>query len=268
MKNYWESRSVGKSPSLASIVKRSRLTQSIAGALLSLRAADEAFLARALRRRKVRSVLDLACGSGKAVLPSVADYTAGVDIVGFPAEEALAKGYDEVREYEAPDYAFDLGRTVDAVTAINLNAHIPSEAYGRILGQGLRFLRPGGTLILIHEYDNHGASYRWMRRDDKKFRRFVEGMEHWHLDFEEQFLEQARGRLPGMKLVERRPLTAAILPSIHYYAYAAQKDPGPWLRKLFLATDVPLSLANSIQCRLTDAFNRSFLVGYVFEAQQ
>lgn len=265
IKDYWDNRNVKPPSRLGSMIKRSAATRGLTDVLFSLRASDEAFLARTLRRRRVRSVLDLACGPGKAVIPSIAAETFGVDIAGFPKEQALAKGYDQCFEYSPPDYEFDLGRQVDAVTAINLNAHIPAESYARILQNGLRALKPGGTLILIHELDNNGLSYRWMHRNREKFRRFVDGMEHWHLSFEDETLKDIAGPLKDMRLIKRSPLIAGFLPSMHYYAYKKERDPRSLLRRLFVLSDIPVSIMNFMQCRLAPNFNKSFLVGYVYE---
>jgi SAM-dependent methyltransferase len=267
VKEYWEGRTVRPANSLGNVIKRSPVARGLADLLFSVRASDEIFLARALSQRGARSVLDVACGPGKAVIPSVADYVAGVDIKGFPAGIALAKGYDECVEYEPPDYEFELGREVDAVTAINLNAHIPPESYRRILDRALRFLRPGGTLILIHEYDNDGASYRWMHRRRDKFDRFVKGMEHWYLRYEQETMDDIAAGLAGLRLVRRRPLTAGLLPSIHYFAYSAERNPGRLLQACFLAADIPISLVNYVQGRLFAGRNKCFLVGYVYEKQ-
>jgi SAM-dependent methyltransferase len=267
VKQYWEDRAVRPANSLGSVIKRSPLSRNLVDVLFSVRASDEIFLSKVLREKGVRSVLDVACGPGKTVIPSIADYVAGVDIKGFPAQLALGKGYDECVEYEPPDYEFELSRQVDAVTAINLNAHIPPDSYRRILDRALRFLRPGGTLVLIHEYDNDGASYRWMRRRPDKFDRFVKGMEHWHLRFEQEFLDEIEDTLRGLRLVRRRPLTAGFLPSMHYYAYSAQRNPGRFLQACFLATDIPISILNYLQGRLFTGRNKCFLVGYVYEKQ-
>jgi SAM-dependent methyltransferase len=264
-KQYWEGRTVGSADGLGSAVKRSGLTRGLVDLLFSVRASDEIFLAKVLKERRIRSVLDVACGAGKTVIPAIADYVAGVDINGFPAGVALARGYDECVAYEPPDYEFQLSRQVDAVAAINLNAHIPSESYRRILARALSFLRPGGTLILVHEYDNDGASYRWMHRKRDKFDRFVNGMEHWHLQYEGQTLEQIAPALSGLKLLRRRPLTAGLLPSMHYYAYSAERDPGRLLQACFLAADVPISIFNYLQGRLFAGRDKCFLVGYVYE---
>lgn len=264
-KEYWEGRAVRPPNSIGSVVKRSPLTRGAVDVLFSVRASDEIFLARVLKERGIRSVLDVACGPGKAVIPSIADYVAGVDIKGFPAQIALAAGYDECVEYEPPDYEFELSRQVDAVAAINLNAHIPPQSYRRILDRALRFLRPGGTLILIHEYDNDGASYRGMHRKRDKFDRFVKGMEHWHLRYEQETMDELDSGLGGLRLVRRRPLTAGLLPAIHYYAYSAGRNPGRFLQACFVAADIPISMINWVQARLFAGRNKCFLVGYVYE---
>ena len=266
-KNYWANRSVRSGYRIGHLLKRSRLTQALTNIVFSLRASDEVFLATVLRRRNVQSVLDVACGGGKAVIPAVAEYVVGADISGFPAGEALAKGYATCVEYRSPEYQFTIDREVDAVTAVNLNAHISHTGYRTILGRALGFLRTKGVLVLIHEYDNDGISYRLMRRNPKKFKRFVEGMEHWHLTHESEFLKSVEADFPELRLVRRRALTCGMLPGLHYYAYLMEKDPGPFAAKVLIGADIPLSLINYLQSRIGSRLDRCFLVGYVFEKE-
>ena len=264
-KNYWQGRPIHGGSRIASMLKRSVATRALMNLLFSVRTADEVFLAKALISRGVTSVLDVACGAGKTLLPTVARHVAGVDIRGYPVQQALAKGYGECVEYDAPGYEFEIAKPVDAATIINLNAHVSQESYATILERTLRFVRPGGTVILVNEYNNDGISYRWMRRRAHKFQRFVNGMEHWHLGYEADFLTFVADRVPELRLVERQPLVASLLPSLHYYAYVAESDPGPIARKALVLADIPISIANNVQRSLAEAFNKSFLVGYVYE---
>lgn len=265
-KHYWDDRRIQPPNRIGNAIKRSPVTQGLVDVLFSVRVSDEVFLSRMLSKHGVKSVLDVACGSGKAIIPSMADHTIGVDIGGFPSEIARSVGYNECIEYEPPHYEFDVGRAVDAVTVINLNAHVSMDAYRTIIKQATRHLRPGGTLILIHEYDNQGMSYRLMHRYPRKFERFVRGMEHWHLDYESSVMKSLESSLSGLKQVTRRPLVGDLLPAIHYYAYLAEKNPGPLLSQSFKLADVPLSIANYLLCRLGGGTDRCFLVGYVFKS--
>lgn len=265
MKNYWEGRTVRQSNNLGSIIKRSRLTQGLTNLLFSVRSADEIFISRILRKRKVKAVLDVACGLGKDVIPSIAEYTAGVDIAGYPANIALGKGYNECVQYESPDYNFKISRQVDAITSIHLNAHVPFDAYYRILDKSLQFLRPGGAAVLINEYNNDGLSYQRMRRDFEKFDSLVKRMEHWHLEYEKSFTARFDAAFGNLKLIERRPLIAGFLPSLHYYAYYTGHDPSPATMKSFVLTDIPISVMNFAQSSFSPRFNKCFTVGYVYE---
>jgi SAM-dependent methyltransferase len=262
VKDYWAARPAKAASGFGAALKRSPITRGLMGFLFSLRAADEAFIARALKGK--RAVLDIACGSGKPVIPAIADYVAGVDITGYPKNLALSKGYTECAEYDPPGYEFSIGRQVDAVTAINLNAHIPFESYEGILRRALAFLRPGGTVIIINEYDNAGFSYRGMKRNRAKFDRMVAGMEHWHLEKEKNFLAKLNQAFPEITRAERHPLVAGLLPSAHYHAYSTEREPTRLETSIMLLADLPLSVLNSIQCRLFKGYDRCFLVGYVF----
>jgi SAM-dependent methyltransferase len=265
MKNYWDERLVKSSNSIGSFIKQSRLTQGLTNILFSVRSSDEIFIARTLRERGVRSVLDVACGLGKAVIPSIADYTAGVDIAGYPTEITLSKGYNECVQYDAPEYDFAISRQVDAITCINLNAHVSFAAYQQIIKQALRFLRPGGIVILINEYDNDGISYRLLHRNKDKFDRLVRWMEHWHYEYEADFTKKFQAAFGSLKLTSRKPLIADLLPSLHYYVYYTGHNPPPAFNRPFIISDIPLSIVNYALSLLSPRFNKSFIVAYVYE---
>ena len=135
-KEYWDARSVGDGDSLVRKLgrrlKSSRVGLGLLSFFLSSRVADEHFLRNVLRRYSPSSVLDVACGAGKPVLPANVDEVYGVDITGFPQHLAEQIGYKRAIAYDAPDYEFSLDTKVDLVTCINLNAHIPFDSLRRI----------------------------------------------------------------------------------------------------------------------------------------
>ena len=264
-KNYWDDRLVRSSNNIGSLIKRSPLTQGLTNMVFSVRSSDEIFIARTLKRRGIKSVLDVACGLGKTVIPSIAEYTAGVDIVGYPTDITLGKGYQECVQYDAPDYNFEISRQVDALTCIYLNAHVSFASYRRIISNSLRFLRPGGVAILINEYDNDGISYNLMRRDRDKFDRLVKWMEHWHFEYEAHFTEKFQAAFSALKLIHRKPLITGLLPALHYYAYYTGHNPSSAFTGPFILADAPLSVMNYMLGLLSPRFNKCFTVGYVYE---
>jgi SAM-dependent methyltransferase len=265
MKNYWDDRLVGSGNNIGSFIKRMRVTQGLTNILFSVRSSDEIFIARVLRKIGVKSVLDVACGLGKTVLPSIAEYTAGVDIAGYPADITLSKGYKECVQYQAPDYDFKITHQVDAITCIYLNAHVPFESYQQIINKSLQFLRSGGVVILINEYDNDGVSYNLMHKNKGKFDRLVKWMEHWSFEYEAYFTEKFQSAFSDLKLIHRKPLIAGFLPSLHYYWYHTGHHPPPTFTMPFLLADIPLSILNYALNISSPRFNKCFTVAYVYK---
>lgn len=260
-KNYWDKRSssVGFTAYF-----RDKLIDSflfpIASFIFSTRISDQWFIKQALSDSK--GVLDVACGVGKKIIASKS-YAAGVDIAGFPEYLAKSIGYDELSTYEPPSYQFSIAEKVDSITIINLNAHISFDAFLAILKSSLEFLKDGGRVVMINEYNNDGLSYKIFHQNQKSLDRFVNGMEHFHFEYEDQFLEKLN-RDTNLKLLVRKPLTGSFLPFMHYIAYFLKTSNYRLWKIPSLIFDAIFGVINSLQCRFLNLNNKSFLVGYEF----
>ena len=267
-KDYWGTRAKapGRSYRLETAVrgiKHSRALCSLLSVIASLRVQNELFLRDALERHGANTVLDIACGPGQDVVGS-RQYAIGVDLPGSPREAALARGYKDYVFYEG-DGTFQIDREVDAIVCMNLNAHVPFDLFAKILRNGLKYLKRDGLLILVNEYDNDGISYWAMKKlNRRKWDTMVARMDHAHLEHESRFLEKLRSLGVGEQ-VERRVLTAGMLPFAHYLWFAGLYGTSRLKQILALAADVPLSILNAIQAHLSERKDRAFLVGHVFK---
>lgn len=264
-KNYWDQR---KSSSGFFAYFRDKLINSIffpiIAFIFSTRISDQKFLEESLLDSN--SVLDVACGAGKKILASK-PFTAGVDISGYPKELAINNGYDELCVYDPPTYEFTLSKKVDAITVVNLNAHISFDAFLSILKSSSKHLKAGGKIVMINEYDNNGLSYRIFHQNQKKLDSLVNGMEHFFFEYENQFLEKLNQNI-RLSLVARKPLIGSFLPCMHYSAYFFRHSNYKFWKIPSLFVDAIFGVMNSIQCRLFKLDNKSFLVGYEFKCDE
>ena len=260
-KNYWDQRSssVGVFGYFRDKLINSFLFP-VASFIFSTRISDQWFIKQALSDSK--GVLDVACGVGKKIIASK-NYSAGVDIAGFPEDLAKSIGYSELTTYKPPSYQFSITEKVDAITIINLNAHISFDAFSAILTSSLPFLKEGGKVVMVNEYNNDGLSYKIFHRNQKSLDRFVNGMEHFYFEYENQFLEKLN-RDMNLKLAVRKPLTGSFLPFMHYIAYFLKTADYRLWKIPSLIFDAIFGVINSLQCRFFNSDKKSFLVGYVF----
>jgi SAM-dependent methyltransferase len=265
-KNYWENRSksgsISKRSAFAKWVKANPSLLRLAGFFLSSRVADEAYIHNVIMRYRPEVVLELACGGGKAVLPANSERVYGVDIEGFPVDDALAKGYYQVTSYNPPDYSFSIPEPVDLITCINLNAHVPFDSYAKIIRNALAYLKSEGTVLLINEHDNQGLSYSRFSDAEKK-RALVNGMEHYYFGTKADFLARFRDAFPELELIEERSL-AAIVTANQHYVYSKGADPTGLTNKAILAADLLLGPVNSVYTAIFPKAD-AFLVGLIFK---
>jgi SAM-dependent methyltransferase len=230
--------------------------------LMSVRAGDEAFLRRELTALGSPRVLDVACGAGKVQIPQVARATFGADVPGFPRDIATQRGYVAF-EYSPPDYRIALPEPVDAITCIDLNAHVDFATFERILRSSIEHLVEGGRVLIIGEFDNTGVGYRFLKCFPGRFQRYVIGMKHWHFTTESQFVRLFEVAFPELHR-ESRIEVAPIPPLSHFYACLFGRDVRGTLEDtLFRVGDVPISLINNLICKLPRV-DSAFRVGYVY----
>jgi 2-polyprenyl-3-methyl-5-hydroxy-6-metoxy-1,4-benzoquinol methylase len=265
-KHYWENRPITKISFFDSVKMffvRSNFGSKVLNLFLSLRIQDQCFLISELKG--CQKILDIACGRGKAVFKNYDTY--GIDIEGFPAGEALKNGYKQIFYYAPPNYEIKINDEFDAITIINLNAHISYDDFRKILLNGMALLKKTGPrkVILINEYDNNGFSYKIFKKSPKRFEEFVHQMEHHYLEMEESFLEKIL-QDTKLNLKKRKAITTHVLPYLHYHTfYIKNWYPLRFMRIFSILMDIGLSQFNN----LFNFFNSkskkySFLVGYSF----
>ena len=101
-------------------------------------------IARATTTRSVRG--------GRAWTPITSD------IAGGMIAAALHLGLPAIRQ--AAQFLFLVAGSVDAVLLAYGTHHIPAVDRPRAVGEAVRVLRPGGTLV-VHDFDEHGPMARW-----------------------------------------------------------------------------------------------------------
>ncbi len=264
-KQYWTGRKIATSKirELLIRLKRNGCTNRFLSFFYSTKMANEHFVRSALNHSYIKNVLDIACGSGKHAV--AAKYAIGIDIPGYPEALARAKGYKELYCYCPPEYEIELKMKVDAIVLINLNAHICWDAFAAILRNALPYLNKRGKVIIVNEYNNNGITYQLFKRRPLKYSRLVNGMHHFHLEYENKFMDRILNTFQTLKLNKRKPLVGGVVPFIQYYAYLFGKTPYTLLWYLSMLFDIPLSMINNIQTALFPLYNKSFLVGYTFE---
>jgi len=264
---YWESRKTSLTPirKVANFLKQNKFFKKIFYILYSTRLADEAFIDSAIRHYKIKSVLDVPCGEGRAVFGSHPEikWIAGVDIPGFPIEVARFRGYTELKTYHPPNYEFQISQQVDAITIMQVNAHIDIETFGKIMSQSLQNLKKGGIVILINEYNNDGLSYKFFQSSERKFQSFLKNTQHDYFEYETEFLEKLGDLFPKLQIIKRKPLSSDFVCLIDYYLYIFESTPYNFIYWLSMFLDIPLGILNYFENLFLKRVNKSFLVGYV-----
>lgn len=231
--------------------------------LLSVRNADEGFLQQQLKNIPKLKLIDVACGVGKISIANAAETAYGVDIEGFPTDVAVSRGYC-IREYMPPEYKFELPEEVNAVTCVDLNAHVNFDTFVAILKSAFSHLSPTGKVLLVCEFNNEGIGYKILKMAPRRFEQYVLGMKHWHFTAETEFLERLEASIPNLRLVERCELVC-IPPLSHFYACFFDRDVNKGMQaNFFLIGDMFLSLINNI-LRLFPKTGRAFRVGFVYD---
>ena len=120
-----------------------------------------------LRRQHLGRTLDLGCGIGRnlGVLPPG---SVGVDHNAEAVALARSSGYDAytVREFLDGDLA--VPAAFDGLLAAHVVEHMDREQALRLLGDYLRFVRPGGLVFLVCPQERGYASdptHVWFARD-------------------------------------------------------------------------------------------------------
>ncbi|HUI93291.1 MAG TPA: class I SAM-dependent methyltransferase [Chitinivibrionales bacterium] len=235
--------------------------------LLSLRLGNEMFLSRRLdalsKAKGPFTVLDIGCGWGQHLARAKNVLFYGVDIKGFPREQALRKGYREALEYgdgmtiPYPSSFFDM------IIMFNLTAHITDAIFSGLLDESKRLARPGATLLIAAECNNDGLSYRLMNKfSPRRLKALIAGMDHNNFKYEKEtdrFLSEK-----GLSVKRKETICGQFLPFIHYWTFVFGASPYRQLRYISIVADAVLSVLDNIASFMAGAMEgKRFITGYV-----
>lgn len=247
---YWDNREE-KNVTVVERLSENDLFLSLATIFYPFRKGNEHFVRKILKKIKPGRVLDIACGIGKAVIPRSSNYVIGIDIKGYPKQHAAKLGYKELLTYNFPEYKISINKELDAITMINLNAHISFDNFKTILHNALKYLRSGGSIIFIFEFDNDSFEYRLLKKNSEKFRKMVANMQHDFFEYENIFINKLEAEFSDLLRVERTSVCSAI-PLLHFYGYQFnknknyfEKSPGKFFNLLSYIIELPIGLFDS-----------------------
>jgi SAM-dependent methyltransferase len=263
---YWNTRTATAfAGGVRRTLKRVRWVNAVVSAVMSTRRGADTYLLSLVQTLGLSSVLDLACGEGKAALATECE-AYGADIEGAPLEQAKLLGYKQTFTYCGPEYRIALDRQVDAVTAIAVNAHIPFDIFAAILREGIRHLSVGGYVIILAELDNRGASYELLRRVNRSgFTALVNAMGHFYLEHEDQLLAKLGDEFGELELHSRTAVVGSLVPYLQYRHALTGGDAETLAEHAFaFLFDAAAGLANRAQLAVSEARGSSFMVGLVF----
>ncbi len=100
-----------------------------------------------LRRLELGRTLDVGCGIGR----NLAHLVEGVGVDHNPTSVALARerGLEAYTTEEFADSDAAEAASYDAILAAHLVEHLPEEEAREVLGSYLKYLRPGGHVVII-----------------------------------------------------------------------------------------------------------------------
>lgn len=249
-KNYWTNRV--KKKGFFSSLKRYYFFQ----VLFSCRAGDELYL-RTLFDKKNDKVLDVACGGGKQALVDNTLLCDGIDIKGYPKEIAQLRGYKETYEWEE-DYSIPTDKKYDAITIINLNAHVSFDSLNKMLNSIKNNCKSNGKIVFINEFDNDNFMYRYMKKNKKSFDKYVHGCKHYYFTdatlFEKHMKKVSWMSLKSTKVISANP------PFSHLLAVVGiNVNDNYFYRGISLIADIFISQINNLSTS-----NSGFIVGYIY----
>jgi hypothetical protein len=200
--NYWSNRE-RKKVSILEFFRKNHLLTYIFGTLLPMRFGNEYRVLTWLKAIRPFNLLDLGCGVGKIQIPTLCHNAVGIDIPGFPKDSILSKGYKKALVYEAPYYQFSIPEVLkpNAITIINLNAHICSDTFFSILEGALKNTASGNVhILMINEYKGHNFVYQLMQKLNMvKFNQMVAAQQHDYFSTRNEFITLFENRFPQLK---------------------------------------------------------------------
>jgi SAM-dependent methyltransferase len=125
-------------------------------------------------------LLELGCGSGLQLAATRYEVTA-VEL-SLASLRGTPEGYRHRIQADAMALEFRPG-TFDAIAASCFWEHIAPELKGALLEKFVRWLRPGGALILLFDTESQNPCFRWFRRQPQLYQRcFIDNDGHVGLE--------------------------------------------------------------------------------------
>jgi SAM-dependent methyltransferase len=266
--DYWESHGPQRGASYKQVLANNRLlTNPFAVMFLSMRLGNEMFLARCLsqmsKATEAIAVLDIGCGWGQHLARAKNVSLYGVDIKGFPREQALRKGYVEALEYADGLKIPYQSSFFDMIIMFNLTAHIPDRVFTGLLQESRRLAKPGARLLIAAECNNAGLSYALMNGiSPRRLGSMISAMDHKNFKNEKELDEFLSKQ--GLSIVGKETICGHFLPFIHYWTFLFGTSPYRQLRYLSIVADIMISALDSLAAKLTKNISgKRFIVGYV-----
>lgn len=265
---YWDSHKPGSKPSYQRFFAKSAILENpFIKLFFSIRLSNEIFLSRHISLCKAGkqpvTILDIGCGWGQNFARTKNAFFYGVDIKGFPREQALRKGYREALEYNDDKTIPYQSSFFDMIIMFNLTAHLPDQIFAGLLDESRRCARPGAVILIAAECNNAGLSYAFMNRfSSHRLTTMISAMDHKNFKNEnemDEFLSEH-----GLSIKHKETICGHFLPFIHYVAFFFGIAPYRQLRYLSIAVDMIISVLNSVADKLTiNKSGKRFVVGYV-----
>jgi SAM-dependent methyltransferase len=266
--DYWESHDSQRGGSYQRFFARNALLGNpLVNLFLSLRLGNSLFLSRHLSGllaiKRPITVLDIGCGWGQNITRTGDVSFFGVDIKGFPREQALRKGYREALEYRDDGTIPYQSSFFDMIIMFNLTAHLPDPIFDRLLYESRRVARPGARLLIAAECNNTGFSYALMNKfSSRRLGAMIAGMDHKNFKYEDEMDKFLSER--GLSIERKETICGHFLPFIHYWAFFFGTSPYRQLRYVSIFADMIISAMNAVAGKLTKNISgKRFVVGYV-----
>lgn len=252
-KGYWKDR-----PHRKAIFRRLK-RYSLFQKMFSVRAGDDAFLYQMQADIATTSILDVACGSGKISLVDISNSCTGIDIKGYPSENAITLGYKETFVW-GEGFGIPTRKKFDLITLINLNAHIEFDVMSLILNALKSVCHKDTKIIFINEYNNDSYLFLKMKKNKKQFDAYVKKCEHHNFHYQNDFLN-FMSKKNWLKL-NKTKVTSENPPLMHFLAVKSIDSNKFIWRSVSLFADFFISQINNI-----NKPKSGFIVAHVFSIE-
>lgn len=231
-KKYWDTRKVRRSKLQILYRTISKMPYFFSSLFFSINLGTELWITKCLRKKNIKSCLDIGCGAGFRFAKYIDCKFYGVDIPTAPLDECkFSNDYTEAKayldEYEIPyDQQFDCG------ICVNLNAHVSDEIFVSLLKKAFKKIKTGQSIFVVLELDNDGYVYKKFKNYDKnRFELFVHNMHHDNLRYFDYIEDILIKNGFYIKLID--PIVGPFIPSSHLYAYFNKNNSSKILDLIF-----------------------------------